>query len=428
MAGNNSIQILRGNNVKSTAADKILLDGQPLYDRTTGYLYVGENNTVANTQAVNAHYANSAGIAHELSNGLYFNGSGSSVRWDGSDDKVVYAPTSFGTSGQVWGMTSSNRVGWMDQTEIPGTVANANYANVAGKVDSNLNIRVAGTNYTFNGDTALNIRSKNLVASSYLTHVGAIPYANTSGNGSSRTPADVAWLAKGTSGQVLSSTASGIAWANQNALNVNFANTAGGTNGTLSLTVMGDSFEYNGASNISVNNPFYYNKRYDIVAYTAGASKNGAVPYYDALNSVPAFASPTRDDDKGYVLTYGGGSNVSWSPPVQLYAIEDIGSNMYIVFSSPFGSTNSISFFNSLTDRGYTSGTNPFRVVYGVRDGRPIRAIYADDSYNLVSTRFTIMWLDGTGTTPVEYKGTSSANPGLVTIHPLSHYQDQGSI
>ena len=425
MAGNNSIQILRGNNVKSTAADKILLDGQPLYDRTTGYLYVGEGNTVANTQAVNAHYANSAGIAHELSNGLYFNGSGSSVRWDGSDDKVVYAPTSFGTSGQVWGMTSSSRVGWMDQTEIPGTVANANYANVAGKVDSNLNIRVAGTNYTFNGDTALNIRSKNLVASSYLTHVGAIPYANTSGNGSSRTPADVAWLAKGTSGQVLSATASGIAWANQNALNVNFANTAGGTNGTLSLTVMGDSFEYNGASNISVNNPFY-NKRYDIVAYTTGASINGAVPYYSASYSGIEFASPTSDDDKGYVLTYGGGSHVSWSPPVQLYAIEDLGSRMYIVFSSPFGSTDSISFFNSLTTKGYNSASNPFRVVYGVRDNRPIRAIYANDTTSMASTRFTIMYLDG-GTQFVSYNGTV-ANPARLAIHPLSHYKDLGTV
>lgn len=222
MAGNNSIQILRGNNVKSTAADKILLDGQPLYDRTTGYLYVGENNTVANTQAVNAHYANSAGSAtsattaqqaNKVTSNLYFNGSGRNARWDGSDDEVVYAPTSFGTSGQVWGMTSSSRVGWMDQTEIPGTVANANYANVAGKVNKSLNIRVMGNNYTYNGATALNIRSKNLVASSTLTHAGAIPYADTSGNNSNRTPAEVAWLAKGDTGQVLTATSTGIAWA-----------------------------------------------------------------------------------------------------------------------------------------------------------------------------------------------------------------------
>ena len=231
MAGNNSIQILRGNNVKSTAADKILLDGQPLYDRTTGYLYVGENNTVANTQAVNAHYANSAGIAHELSNGLYFNGSGSSVRWDGSDDKVVYAPTSFGTSGQVWGMTSSRRVGWMDQTEIPGTiehantanvayevsgsnvagaVANANYSKVAGKVDSMLSLRVAGKGYGFDGFASVNIMDRNLVATNTTLDRGAIPYVST--NGTTSTPANFSWLAKGDDGQVLTATSTGIAW------------------------------------------------------------------------------------------------------------------------------------------------------------------------------------------------------------------------
>ena len=51
MAGNNSIQILRGNNVKTNATIKnqTLLDGQPLYDRSTGYLFVGEGNTIANT-------------------------------------------------------------------------------------------------------------------------------------------------------------------------------------------------------------------------------------------------------------------------------------------------------------------------------------------------------------------------------------------
>ena len=219
MAGNNSIQILRGNNVKSTAADKILLDGQPLYDRTTGYLYVGESNTVANTQAVNAHYANSAGIAHELSNGLYFNGSGSSVRWDGSDDKVVYAPTSFGTSGQVWGMTSSRRVGWMDQTEIPGTiehantanvayevsgsnvagtVANANFATTAGKVAHSFKLNVNGTTYTYNGSNVdIDILDDNpVVTLSKTTAPGAIVYTNSTGR--------INWLSHpGVSGRVL---------------------------------------------------------------------------------------------------------------------------------------------------------------------------------------------------------------------------------
>lgn len=370
MAGNNSIQILRGNNVKSTAASEVLLDGQPLYDRTTGYLYVGENNTVANTQAVNAHYANTAGSASSATTAqqanyvkgfLYFNGAHSNGTtynnsWDGRDTEVLYVPTGLGSTGQVWGMVNSNRAGWMDQTEIPGTIEHANTANVAYEVSgSNVSGSVANANY-----------------------------ANYSAT----------------------------------------ATTAGRVKGTLSLTVRGDSFKYNGVSNISVNNPSY-NKRYDIVAYTTGVSKNGAVPYYDASYSSIEFASPTRDD-KGCVLTYGGGSNVSWSPPVQLYAIEDLGSDMYIVFSSPFGSTDSISFFNSLTTKGYDSASNPFRVVYGVRGNKPIRAIYANTTTSMSSTRFTIMYLDDS-TQFVSYNGTSS-NPARITIHQLSHYQDLGIV
>lgn len=461
MAGNNSIQILRGNNVKSTAADEVLLDGQPLYDRTTGYLYVGENRTVASTQAVNAHYANTAGKASSATQanyvkgylyfkGAYSNGNTYNNSWDGRDTEELYVPTALGSTGQVWGMVNSNTAGWIDQTEIPGTIENANhantadvayevsgsnvtgtvananvanFANTAGKVEGTLELRIANTNVNYNGSVDRDFTSRNILATTSSTQIGGIPFSTGTG-----TTASISWLRRGNSGQVLSATASGIAWANQNTLNVNsanFANTAGGTNGTLSLTVMGDSFEYNGASNISVNNPFY-NKRYDIVAYTTGVSKNGAVPYYSAFYSGIEFASPTSDDDKGYVLTYGGGSHVSWSPPVQLYAIEDLGSRMYIVFSSPFGSTDSISFFNSLTTKGYNSASNPFRVVYGVRDNRPIRAIYANTTVSYGSTRFTIMYLDG-GTQFVSYNGTSS-NPARLTIHPLSHYKDLGTV
>ena len=243
MAGNNSIQILRGNNVKSTAADKILLDGQPLYDRTTGYLYVGESNTVANTLAVNAHYANSAGSASSATTAqqanavkgyLYFKGSGRDASWNGSDNEVVYAPTSLGTRGQVWGMINSNRAGWIDQTEIPGTiehantanvayevsgsnvagaVANANYSKVAGKVDSMLSLRVAGKGYGFDGFASLNIMDRNLVATNTAVDRGAIPYVST--NGTTSTPANFSWLAKGDDGQVLTATSTGIAWRDQ---------------------------------------------------------------------------------------------------------------------------------------------------------------------------------------------------------------------
>lgn len=240
MAGNNSIQILRGNNVKSTAPSEVLLDGQPLYDRTTGYLYVGEGNTVANTQAVNAHYANRAGSAtsattaqqaSKVTSNLYFNGNGLNARWNGSDDEVVYAPTSLGTSGQVWGMTSSRRAGWMDQTEIPGTiehantadvayevsgsnvtgtVANANFANIATRVESNLNIRVAGVKYTYNGATSVDISRLELVATSPYISEGAIPYARTNGTGAA--PAQVSWLSKGNTGSILYSNSTSPTW------------------------------------------------------------------------------------------------------------------------------------------------------------------------------------------------------------------------
>ena len=135
MAGNNSIQILRGNNVKTNAAIKnqILLDGQPLYDRVSGLLFVGNGNTIANTGAVNAQWASIASSANSANtrNRLYFNGNGTNVGWNGSSSDTIYVPTSVGSSGQVWGVRSNGTVGWVAQTEIPGTIDHANTANVA---------------------------------------------------------------------------------------------------------------------------------------------------------------------------------------------------------------------------------------------------------------------------------------------------------
>lgn len=238
MAGNNSIQILRGDNVKSTAANEILLDGQPLYDRTTGYLYVGEGNTVANTQAVNAHYANSAGSASSssyatysgrVSSNLVINNGTSSVNYIGNVSRTIYAPTSLGTSGQVWGMRSSGRAGWIDQTEIPGTiehantanvayevsgsnvagtVANANFAATAGKVTHSFKLNVNGTTYTYNGSNVdIDILDDNpVVTLSKTTEPGAIVYTNSTGR--------INWLSHpGVSGRVLTSGSSGsISW------------------------------------------------------------------------------------------------------------------------------------------------------------------------------------------------------------------------
>ena len=230
IAGKNAIHILRGANVKtnSSIATLTLSEGQPLYDTQTGYLYVGEGNTIANTVAIRAHYANTAGSATSATsasyagcfaskrlyfNGTYANGVGYNTGFRGNVIDTIYVPTALGNTGQVWGMTSSGRAGWIDQEGASGTVANANYANVAGKVDSNLNIRVAGTNYTFNGGSLVNIRNKNLVATNTTLDRGAIPYVST--NGTTSTPANFSWLAKGSNGQVLTSTTTGIAWRTQ---------------------------------------------------------------------------------------------------------------------------------------------------------------------------------------------------------------------
>lgn len=162
MPGNNSIQILRGNNVKSSSASsEVLLAGQPLYDLSTGYLYVGDGEANIRTiQAINARYANNAGTASSssyatysgrVSSNLVINSGASSVNYIGNVSRTIYAPTSLGTSGQVWGMVSSTRAGWVNQTEIPGTIENANHANTADVAyevsGSNVTGTVANANY-----------------------------------------------------------------------------------------------------------------------------------------------------------------------------------------------------------------------------------------------------------------------------------------
>lgn len=234
MAGNNSIQILRGNNVQanSSISGQVLLDGQPLYDKQTGYLFVGDGETtIRSLDAVHASYANRAGSATSATsasyagcfstnriyfNGTYANGVAYNVGFSGNVTDVIYVPTALGSSGQVWGMTSSGRAGWINQTEIPGTIENANHANtadsatVANRVSSNLNIRVMGSFYSFNGAASVNTRSINLVGSRTNTTRGAIPYA--SANGTSTTPPTVNWRSLGDNGTVLSSNGSYPIW------------------------------------------------------------------------------------------------------------------------------------------------------------------------------------------------------------------------
>lgn len=143
MAGNNSIQILRGNNVKtnSTISQQTLLDGQPLYDKATGYLYVGDGNTIANTDAVKAGYANSAGSA----------------------SSAGYATSS-------------------------GSATTATTATRACRVSHNLRITVGGTNYVFDGSANTNVTvpsggDANYAANAgYATNAG---YAASSGSAAS---------------------------------------------------------------------------------------------------------------------------------------------------------------------------------------------------------------------------------------------------
>ena len=235
MAGNNSIQILRGNNVKTntTIKNQTLLDGQPLYDRSTGYLFVGEGNTIANTTAVNAHYANSAGTASSaiIANTrriLYFNGNGTNVGWNGSSSDTIYVPTSVGSSGQVWGMRSNGTVGWIAQTEIPGTIDHANSANTANYANSAGNSNSA--NYANTADTA---NTANKVSNSLRfngAHANGIAY-DVAWNGTAPNTIYVP-TAIGNSGQVWgmkNSTHAG--WIDQEEIpgtveNANHANTA----------------------------------------------------------------------------------------------------------------------------------------------------------------------------------------------------------
>ena len=239
MAGNNSIQILRGNNVKtnSTIKNQILLDGQPLYDRSTGYLFVGEGNTIANTTAVNAHYANSAGTASSaiIANTrriLYFNGNGTNVGWNGSSSDTIYVPTSVGSSGQVWGVRSNGTVGWVAQTEIPGTIDHANTANTANYANSAGNSNSA--NYANTADTA---NTANKVSNSLHfngAYANGIAY-NVAWNGTAPNTIYVP-TAIGNSGQVWgmkNSTHAG--WIDQEEVpgtveNANYANSAGNAN------------------------------------------------------------------------------------------------------------------------------------------------------------------------------------------------------
>ena len=69
MAGNNSIQILRGTQSTIDASTQKALAGQPVYAKDTGYLYVGDGKTpIKDLEAIKASYADKAGSDGEGNN------------------------------------------------------------------------------------------------------------------------------------------------------------------------------------------------------------------------------------------------------------------------------------------------------------------------------------------------------------------------
>ena len=211
MAAKNSIQILRGTSSARANHNETSLIGQPLYETDTNKLYVGDGATplselnaivashseTANhaTTANRANYASSAGSAlsatyADTRNRLYFNGDGVSVSWNGSSQKTIYVPTSPGSIGQVWGIKSSGNVGWINQTEIPGTIEHANTANFA-TTASTLN-QILPANLGGTGTDALNkaladmIQASNTITSTSINNNCYFPIATNNALTSSR--------------------------------------------------------------------------------------------------------------------------------------------------------------------------------------------------------------------------------------------------
>ena len=249
IAGKNAIHILRGANVKtnSSIATLTLSEGQPLYDTQTGYLYVGEGNTIANTLAVNAHYANSAAsatVADYLTSTLPISDGGTGgtnaktamknlmMNVDastnpGSNEYLVFATSTtayrynYGyikndilsevSTSSVTNANYANFAGTayrVSGPDVQGAVNSANFAVTAGKVSHSFKLNVNGSSYTYNGGNVdIDVLNDNpVVTLSKTTAKGAIVYTNATGR--------INWLSHpGVSGKVLTSGSSGsISW------------------------------------------------------------------------------------------------------------------------------------------------------------------------------------------------------------------------
>lgn len=186
MANRNSIQILRGTSDARANHTEVSLIGQPLFETDTNKLYVGDGTTPLNelnaivaSHAETANHATSAdgassatrattaSTANRVRNNLSFIQDGSTSRWNGSSACSIYVPTAVGSIGQVWGVKSSGNVGWINQTEIPGTIEHANtadHANTASTLNQILPANLGGT-----GTNALNKALADMIQESSTT-------------------------------------------------------------------------------------------------------------------------------------------------------------------------------------------------------------------------------------------------------------------
>ena len=134
-----------------------------------------------------------ASTATSVAGYLYLNNGTSQVNWDGRDFTTIYVPRTKGSSGQVWGMNGSN-VGWINQTEVPGTIEHANTADSADYATSAGSATTAATANKLKNSLYLNSGSSNVAWDGSESNVIYVP------------------TSRGVRGQVWSTTATGVGW------------------------------------------------------------------------------------------------------------------------------------------------------------------------------------------------------------------------
>ena len=124
MAGNNSIQFLRGNNI--SGSDEELLPGQPAYDLTTKYLYVGDGSKISETSPIKASFADDAENVTSTINGKnisdIFEENGTTAKEATNSPKSLYNLGAYDTyvdngDGTV---TVTRKTGYISTKELTG--------------------------------------------------------------------------------------------------------------------------------------------------------------------------------------------------------------------------------------------------------------------------------------------------------------------